>query len=152
MLEEDAKRALLSVRVLGVALMGGIVVFAVVVAFLLTRPDYTPAAARAAGQLLPLAGFLTVASLFSAPFMENTIRRIPDGSSREQALSRFQTAAIVGFGVREGAALFALMVSLLTGQLNWGLGLAGLALLGMILAIPGETAVREYLKNAGRRR
>lgn len=151
MLDEESKRALLSTRVLAGALMGGVVVFAGVVLVLVTRTGFQPPSADAGPTLLPLAGILTVASLLSAPFIEKALRQIPDGTSQSDLLSRFQLTTIVGMAIREGAALFALMVALLTGQLNWGLGLAGLALLGMLLVLPTESGLNDFLKNGTRR-
>lgn len=152
MLDETAKRTLLSVRVVCGALMAGVFLYGVIVALLVAGGLFAPPAAEAASALLPLSGLLTVASLLSAPFIENMVRRLPDRAARRDVLNRFQTASIVGFAVREAAALFALTASLITGRLIWGLGLAGLVLLGMVLALPGAPRLEEYLKDAGRQR
>lgn len=151
MLNEAARRALLNVRVLFGALTGGIVVFGGVVIYLLGSGGYVPPVATAGSYLVPLAGVFAVAALLSAPFIERMLRQIPDGATDQEALSRFQTSSIIGFAIREAAALFALMTSLITGRLQWGLGLAGVAVLGMLLALPGESRLRAFLDEWRRR-
>jgi hypothetical protein len=148
-LDEQARGSLTTLRSVCGALIGGVVACGGVVAFLTLRRSFAPAAPQLAGMLLLLAGVFTVAALLSAPFVEAMLRKLPRGAERREALARFNSSVIVGFAVREGAGLFALAAALVTGQLVWGLGLAGLAVLGMVLAWPGDQRLREYLTRNG---
>ena len=149
MLDEEPRQALTMLRVVCGALMAGIALLGMVVAYLVAGTGFELAGGEVPGILLPLAGLLTLGSLLSAPFAEGILSKVPPGTPRDVAMQRFQGAVIVGFALREGAGLFALVAGLLAGNLVWGLGLAGLALLGMLLAWPSEEKVRAQLKAVG---
>jgi len=149
MLDEHDLQRLTMLRTVCGALVGGVVLFGVATAVLLMGGIMEPVAPDQAGLLLPLAGIFTVASVLSAPFVESMLRKIDGTTDHDAALARFTGSAIIGFAIREGAALFALVAALITGNVLWGLGLAGLATFGMILAWPGEDALRRHIRGVG---
>lgn len=146
MSSEKDRRALRSVRVVCVALMGGVVVLGAVVTVLLAS-GFEPLAPGIKGLLLPVTAGYVLLSLVAAPLLESALRKVPASADRAEALGRFSTAVIVGMALREGAALLAVVAGLLTGDLAWGLGLAAVVLLAMVLALPSDRKLQDSLRS-----
>jgi hypothetical protein len=139
--DDEALRIL---RIVCAALMGGVVVLGVVVA-VLSSSGFEPVAPGIEGLLLPVTAGYVLLSLVVAPLLESALKKVPAGADRAEATVRFGNAVIVGMALREGAALLAVVVALLTGDLAWGLGLAAVVLLAMMLALPSERKLRDFL-------
>ena len=149
MLDEAEKAAVSATRKVCLALVAGVVTFGVVVAVIALTGTIRAPAEALRGVLVPLAGIFALASLASAPFLESVLRKLPAGAERSDSVARYTHATIVGFAVREAAALFALVVALVTGELPWTLGITALVLYGMLAALPSEEKLRRHLVRTG---
>ncbi len=95
---------------------------------------------------MPITAGYVLLSLVAAPLLESAMRKAPSGADPAEAVGRFTHGVIVGMALREGAALLAIVVALLTGDLAWGLGLAAVVVLAMLLALPRERKLEDYLE------
>lgn len=129
------------------ALAAAVVVYAVV-AWLVV--DFFGGEALAGGLAAPLPGVLVVlaaAVLLAAPVVERRIMAPPRPGTAEAAdaaaagaaasvVERYRLAKLVGFALREAAAVIGLVVGLTTGEPRWTWGIAAGTLLLMALAWP----------------
>lgn len=60
-----------------------------------------------------------------------------------ERLASFRVATIVGFALRESTAVMGLVITLLTGDLRWCLGLGALAAVSMAMAWPRRAEVEK---------
>lgn len=131
-------------QVIAGALAAAVVVYAVVawvVADLLGGEGLT------GGLAAPVPGVLVAvaaAVLLVAPVVERRVIAPPRGGSRPAAdadgaasvVERYRLAKLVGFALREAAAVLGLVVGLTTGEPRWTWGIAAGTLLLMALAWP----------------
>jgi hypothetical protein len=75
---------------------------------------------------------IPVASVVSGALTKSAAARATAGGR----LAGWRTATIVGFAVREATAIMGLVVTLVTGDLRWCLGLGALSAAAMLLAWP----------------
>ena len=91
-------------------------------------PPLLPAILASVGVTMLLgAGF--VSSLILGPARQ-------PGRTVEERLAAYFQSVIVGFAVREGAGVLGLVITLLSGDLKWVLGLSGAAAIAMAVAWP----------------
>jgi len=106
---------------------------------------FSVAAGIAVLQLLViLAGYL-ISRAMRAPRRSRT-GAAPDP---EEALGRYTASVIVASAFREAAAVFGLLLTLLTGDLIWVTLLATVAVISMVVHWPRREAVQDYLQQQG---
>lgn len=104
----------------------------------------------------PVVPVLVVAAallLLSAPSIGRAVRRpsrdMTGGATDSPAhrLERFRTGHIMAFALRETAAILGLVVTLVTGNVNWVLGLGAAAMIAMLLGWPRRADARRLVKS-----
>jgi len=133
---EAVEKHLNQLTIICFAIMMGVVIFGGVVWYLLssrsfTPPDGLPVYLALVCNLLALV-FLVKAFLLPRLSPPPSSPEAPD----EAWLAWHKRTTILGFALREGGAIVALVGVLLTGQLAGGFALAGLAVLSMVFAWP----------------
>ncbi len=86
-------------------------------------------------------GLLAAAPMISRILMANQ----PPTAAVEERIVKFKAATIVGFALRESAAVIGLMITMLTGDFRWVAALGSLTILAMLLAFPK----RSHLEKLG---
>lgn len=127
------------------AILSGVVLFGVVV-FVLLRSGAmgsTEQVPDSVGLILNLAG---LSVLVVAHFLPRTIPRPAKDASLEAAFAWHKKTVIIATALREGAAFMALVGVLLTGSWPPGIGVAGLAVLTILLGWPREAQIQEHLR------
>ena len=141
-------------RILGIicaALVGSVLFYGVLAWFLLAQGAIGPGEEGGPGPFVPyVLAALGFCALVAAPVVSSAVFRSGGGGKEtpdpEQMLARYQTSVIVGFAVRESAAVFGLVATFLTGDLIW-VGVLGLAAsLAMIAAWPRREKVQSVLR------
>lgn len=66
----------------------------------------------------------------------------------EGRLIPYQSAVVVGFALRESAGVLGLVLTLLTGDLRWVVGLSSFAVVAMVAAWPRRSTLEELVKLA----
>lgn len=94
---------------------------------------------------LGVAGF---ALLLIAPVVERKLREASRGAAPAEAVAAFRRATVVGFALREAAALFGLLIAIFTGEPLWCFGLALAALVAMIAAWPSRGKLERFVRGA----
>jgi hypothetical protein len=83
---------------------------------------------------------VAAAVLMVAPMVERRVmappRAVEDGDGAASVVERYRLAKLVGFALRESAAVIGLVVGLTTGEPRWTWGIAAGTLLLMALAWP----------------
>jgi len=89
-------------------------------------------------ELLPwiLAGVAVLALLSAQPLGALMARNAESQPTPEARQAGYRQAVVVAFAVRESAAIFGLVLTLLTGDLSWVLILAAAAVLAMVIGWP----------------
>ena len=117
------------------ALMTGISLFGGIVWYLLNGGGFTPPDGIP-GYLSTLLNVLALLAIVKALFLPRLFPPPPRDASEEGLLAWHQRATIIGFALRDGAAMMALVGVLITGQQPGGFAVAGLAVLSMGLSWP----------------
>jgi hypothetical protein len=119
------------------ALAGAVIVY-MVIAWLVA-----PTVSEAAGDpefVRLLAGILAVVAagqLVGARwYFAIQVRAAEQQTTPERRLGRYRVALIVAFALREGVALYGLVLSFLSGDPRWALGFGAVALFSMALGWP----------------
>ncbi len=125
-------------RQLGIICFGilmGVVILGAVVWYLLSSGSFSPPEGLPAylGLLFNLVALVAILTAFFLPRLFN---RPPREADEGETIAWHRTTTIVGFALREGGALIALVGVLLTGEMAGGFTMAGLALVAMVLAWP----------------
>jgi len=80
-------------------------------------------------------------------------RDAPRSSGRTDApaasVDRYIRSVMIGFAFREAAAVIGFVLSFLTGNVAWALGLSGVALASMLIHWPRRAAVEDWLFHQG---
>jgi hypothetical protein len=101
-----------------------VVLLLVFMIFGFVRPPATPGPAVIA----PILGVIGILQLFGAAAIESRLKRRAPGAAG--------AASIIAFGLREAVAVYGLITYAVTGDFFWSVGLAGAALVAMILGWP----------------
>lgn len=131
------------------ALAASVVVYAGIAWFLTSEAvaaGFEPAGLAGSARAALIVGGLVM--LLVAPLVEKRIRESGRGAAPAQALSVFRTATVVGFALREAAALFGLLIAVLTGEPFWCFALSAAALVAMIAAWPTRGKLERYVRGA----
>lgn len=97
-----------------------------------------------------LVGVLAVVALLflglAAVVYRIMMQRIPANSTVEARIAKWKIATILSFAVRETTAIFGFVLTMLTGDLRWVVGLAGITVLFMLYAFPRWSTFEKSLK------
>ncbi len=99
-----------------------------------------PSAAKPGGLALVMAT-AAILLLLAAPLAQRLLaqdREARPGIMPSVPFETYRQAVIVAFAVREGAAIFGLVITLLLRDIRWVLGLGAVAVLTMLLGWPTE--------------
>jgi hypothetical protein len=107
-----------------------------VVWFLLTSGNAPPEDLDLAPWAGTLFNGIALVALVRAHFPPKHLRAPPRDASEEELIAWHRQATLVGFALRDGAALFALVGAQLTGKVVGAMALVGWAIIAMILAWP----------------
>lgn len=94
-----------------------------------------------------LAG-IGVALLLVAPLLEARIKAAGAGKAPDRSLAAFRTATVVGFALREAAAVFGLVIAVTTGDPLWCYVLSAAALVAMAGAWPSQSRLERFARGA----
>ena len=125
-------------RQLGVicsAMLMGVVVLGGIVWYLLNSGGFTPPEGMPGFSAI-LFNLVALVAIVKTLFLPRLFPPPTEGAPEEELLAWHQRTTIVGFALREAAALTALVGVMLTGQQVGGFAMAGLALVAMVLAWP----------------
>lgn len=134
--------SLAQAQVIAGAMAAAVVVYAVVAWVVV---DFLGGEALAGGLAAPVPGVLVVvaaAVLLTAPVVERRIMAPPRPGTgvavgaAASVVERYRLAKLVGFALREAAAVIGLVVGLTTGEPRWTWGICAGTLLVMALAWP----------------
>lgn len=93
---------------------------------------------------------VAVALLLIAQVVRRSLVRAAAGKpTPADRLAGYRTATVVAFALREGAALVGLVLTLLTGDIRWCLGLSALAVLAMLLGWPRSAEAARLAADPG---
>ncbi len=134
---EAVKHHLRRLGVICFAIMAGVVIFGGVVWYLLNSGGFSPPEGLPSylATVFNLVALVAIVKAFLLPRFFQPPPSAPQ-APEEAWLAWHKRTTIVGFALREGAGLIALVGVLLTGQQGVGFAMAGLAVLSMILAWP----------------
>ena len=118
------------------AIVSGVLVFAVVVWYLLSSGSMPPADLELPSWMGTLTNLVALVALIKAVLLPRLIGAPAAGAPEEAFISWHKKVTIVGFALRDGATLIALVGAMLTGQLAGAAVLVGLAVLSMVMAWP----------------
>lgn len=117
------------------AILSGVIVFSGVVWYILSNGSPPPEDL----DLPPLKGTLfNVVALGKASLLPRLMPPPNPGASDEDVLAWHKRNTILGFALREGGAIIALVGAMLTGRLAGTAAVVGLAVLTMVLAWPRQ--------------
>lgn len=133
------------------ALVGGVAVFAAVVAWFFIDGTAPLSPGSLPEAVLIAAAGLAAALFVAAPVVERRLREAPVDASRSEVAARFQTGTVVGFALREAPGLLGLVLSLLSGTLAWALAFAGASVAAMALGWPKREELEARLRKAAAR-
>lgn len=149
MRDPELDGALRGVRLLLLAMAGGVLAFLAVAIFLVRSGEGLAPGAVPAGAL-PAVGVAVLVMLLTAPVVQRSLARVGDpGATPPERISRWRVAAIVGAAVREGAGLLGIVAGLLAGSPLWIGLLGGAAVVSLLLALPGGDELEADLRRAG---
>lgn len=142
---DGARQHLRTLNIICGAILGGIVLFAVVTYVLLTTGTFSssPAATGTVGLILNLAA---LSVLVLAHFLPRNLPGPGKDAADAEVLLWHRKTVIVATALREGAALMALVGVLLTGSWWPGIGIVGLAALSILFGWPREAQLEGDLQ------
>ena len=135
-LSEKVQAHLRQLNLICLAFLSGVLIYSGVVWFLLTSGSMPPEDLDLAPWVGTLFNGIALVALVTAYFPPRHLRAPARDASDEDLISWHRTATLVGFSLREGAALIALVGALLTGKVLGAIAMVGWAILAMILAWP----------------
>lgn len=146
--------AIRSAQIISLALVAGLVSFAMVVALLQQAGSLTPSAGSRAGLLLAAAAAMWGASALAGTLLRRgmlaSMRRsrdwaaLPEDDRRAQLASPFATRSILWAALLEGPGLFGVVVLLMTGSVV-ALIPTFLSVCGILLDLPTPTRFERYV-------
>lgn len=93
---------------------------------------------------------LGVVLLLVAPVIESRLRAGTAGEGGKRAVEAFRTATLVGFAVRETAAVLGLVIAITTGRPLWCYLLSLAALVAMVSAWPSRDRLERHARGGVR--
>jgi hypothetical protein len=128
-------------QIIWLALMGGVLMFAVVAYTLLTVMDLGVAALPPI--VMRVVGLVAVVTMAAALLVRRKLlEAIPAGTRNEERLSKYQAAVITSLAMIEGSGLLVIVLSLVSNAPNWIPSGAAVTLLMMTLARPRRDELR----------
>lgn len=144
-------REALTLKVLAGALAASVLVYAGVAWFLTSEAAAVGLEPTGLPDPLPWVFLgLGIVMLLAAPLVEARIRAAGAGRKPAQAVAAFRTATIVGFALREAAAVFGLVIAITTGEAVWCYALSLAAILAMVGAWPSQSRLERFARGAVR--
>jgi hypothetical protein len=141
-------------RILGIicfALLASVAIY-VGIAFVLIQQGSIPTTDSAElPEIFPVVlcaiAVLTVmgAQVMAAALLKQNLARAT-GEDPTPRLNAFQSAVIIGFAMREAAAVMGLVLTFLTGEILWVVGLSAVAAAAMLLAWPRKQRMLEIAR------
>lgn len=142
-------REAMTLKILAGALAASVVIYAGIAWFLTSEAaavGFEPVGLPAPFPWV-LAG-LGVALLLAAPLVESRIRAAGSGKAPDRAIAAFRTATLVGFALREAAAVSGLVIAVTTGEPLWCYALSAAAIVAMASAWPSQTRLERFTRGA----
>jgi hypothetical protein len=131
------------------ALAASVVIYAGIAWFLTSEAmaaGFEPAGLPGSvGLALAVAG---VALLIVAPVVQRKVRESARGTTPAGAVNAFRVSTVVGFALREAAAVLGLVLAILTGNPLWCYGLSAAALAAMMLGWPTRDKLERFARGA----
>lgn len=82
--------------------------------------------------------------LAAAPMIPRMLMgKLPPTATVEERIVKFKAATMVGFALRESAAVIGLMITMLTGDFRWVAALGSLTILVMLFAFPKRSQLEK---------
>lgn len=130
------------------AIMSGVVIFGVVAGYIHYSGMLEPTLAEIpfAREALVAVGILM---MLSVPRVGNALGPSPSDHSVEVVLKKHRMSVIVTFALREGAAFIGMVIGILGGEMELGLGVAALAVLTMAIGWPKRGELEDHLRRVG---
>ncbi len=134
--------------ILGLAIMSGVVIFGVAAGYVYYSGMLEPTLAEIpfAREALVAVGILM---MLSVPRVGNALGPSPSDHSVEVVLKKHKMSVIVTLALREGAAFVGMVIGMLGGEMELGLGVAALAVLTMAIGWPKRGELEDHLRRAG---
>lgn len=129
-----------SIRLTGIiaaALAASIPIY-MIIAWMVAPASETAGLGEAEFRILSgVMAFLGVGNLVIARVLfARGVSRAETHATAEQRLGSYRTAVIIAFAVREGVAIYGLVLSFLSGDPRWALGFGAVALASMLMGWP----------------
>jgi hypothetical protein len=118
------------------AFLSGVLIYSGVVWFLLTSGSAPPEDLDLAPWTGTLFNGIALVALVRAHFPPKLLRAPGRDASEENLIAWHKNTTLIGFSLREGAALIALVGAQLTGKVVGAIAMVGWAIIAMILAWP----------------
>lgn len=142
-------REAMTLKILAGALAASVLVYAGVAWFLTSEAAAAGLEPTGLPEPLPWVFLgLGVVLLLAAPLVEGRIRAAGAGREPDQTVAAFRTATIVGFALREAAAVFGLVIAITTGEAVWCYALSAAAILAMAGAWPSQSRLERFARGA----
>jgi hypothetical protein len=140
---DEVQAQLQQLTIICLAILSGVLIFAGVVWYLLSSGRFPPEELDLPPWIGTLFNVVALVALVKAHLLPRLFTA-PGAEAPERAiLAWHKRTTIVGFALREAAAVVALVGAMLTGQLTGAFALVGLAIVTMFLGWPrGEQLVR----------
>ena len=141
----DPDRAIQTARILTVALILGVAIYAAIAAGALASGTWTPSPEGAVPALLPWVAAGAALVWAGAPLLQARLETVPPDAPPVRAIARWITAQILAMALREGPALVGITLALVAGSGAWAVGFGAAGAAVMLLAWPRGEALRHRL-------
>jgi hypothetical protein len=135
-LSEPVRAHLRQLTLICFALLSGVLIYSGVVWFLLTSGSMPPEDLDLAPWMGTLFNGIALVALVRAHFPPKHLRAPGRDASEKDLIAWHKNTTLIGFSLREGAALIALVGALLTGKVVGAIAMVGWAIIAMMLAWP----------------
>lgn len=144
MADYSAKQALTTMRLIHFAMMGGLVMFGMVVFYLNTTAELSSSIENGYILLIVAGAFTLMAVGISPIIFKQQLAKLTGSEELRAKMAAFQTAHIIRCALLEGAGLFATVISLVTRD---SIGLAALVIVVgvFVLHIPSALSLERDL-------
>lgn len=148
-----SKQYFRTAKLIHLALVGGVVLFAFVVSYLMSGKDLSTGYDADANTFYTLVGVLGLFGLFGGDFIfKLQIRKAKSQPALPQKMMQYQSANIIKYALIESVALFSIVAALLTLSV-WFLVITGFLVLVLASYFPSvEKTIRELELNSEERK